>query len=125
MSRSLPRRRFLKSGTAAGIALAAPTLWIPRDVFASTEVKKVSKDKYGTTILLGLEHGPFPSRGSGYEDNTCLVFVPKYYELRDGRIDTLVHFHGHRNTAVNAPRAAAASSSARRCVRMGTRVIDR
>lgn len=98
----LPRRIFAKqAGVVFGGALAAPVLGVPWVARArsKTKIYGVESGARGVTIRLGLVHGPFPASGAPYEDDTCLVFVPHYFRAPpDGRIDTLVHFHGHDAT---------------------------
>ncbi len=57
----------------------------------------------GVTLTFALEHAPFPAPSAPYTDRTVLVFVPRHFRLeKDGRIDAVVHFHGHNNTALGA-----------------------
>lgn len=79
---------------------AAPVLWLPRNVAAAGELRDAVTTKIGTTLTLGLTHGPFPHPDAPYEDDSCVVFVPAHYRASSsGRIDALVHFHGHGTTA--------------------------
>lgn len=81
--------------------VAAPVLWLPRTASAAdTEIRDIDRGALGTTITLGVRHGPFPFAGKPYRDDTCLVFVPKGFRVHAGHhVDTLVHFHGHGTTA--------------------------
>ncbi len=57
----------------------------------------------GETIRLRPKHAPYPSPGGAYADPTVLVFVPAYFTVpRSGRVDFVVHFHGHMTTAEGA-----------------------
>ncbi|MBM4357168.1 MAG: hypothetical protein FJ096_03575 [Deltaproteobacteria bacterium] len=57
----------------------------------------------GVTLTFALDHAPFPSPAQPYTDRTVLVFVPRYFRLeKDGRLDAVIHFHGHNNTALAA-----------------------
>lgn len=65
----------------------------------------VERDGGGVTLTFALEHAPFPSQGAAYRDRSVVVFVPHHYRLPgSGRIEALVHFHGHNNTALAALR---------------------
>ncbi len=94
------RRAFVQgTGAALGLALATSIVGVARVARAKTKVRTVDAGARGVTLTLGLEHGPFPARGAPYDDDTCLVFVPHHFRTpADGRIDTLVHFHGHDAT---------------------------
>lgn len=97
----LDRRSFL----CAGAALAAGLLAFPGgDALAGTrKLGDVSSGPHGATLRLALEHGPFPCPGAPYEDPTTMVFVPRHYRAPDsGRLDVLVHFHGHNTTIEEA-----------------------
>jgi hypothetical protein len=90
-----PSRRVVLRALCA--ATAAPALLLGRRAHAAdTEIRSVDAGKLGTTVMLGLEHGPYPCPGFSHDDNSCLVFVPHGFRApATGRIDTLVHFHGH------------------------------
>jgi hypothetical protein len=100
------RRAFLgKAGLVGGALLAAPLL--SRPAFAakkdSHKIRDIERGKLGTTITMELEMAPFPHRSSPYRDATVIVFVPHHFRVRsDYRVDTLVHFHGYRDTARDA-----------------------
>lgn len=52
-------------------------------------------------MVLGLDHAPFPCGGSGYHDDSVVVFVPahfRYYSDSEG-VAVLVHYHGHNSMA--------------------------
>ncbi len=101
---SISRRRFASLlGTGVAGAIVAPSIWIPRTTHAADKVKKISSGKTGTTITMALENGPFPAPGERYKDDTCIVYVPHHYRmLSDNKIDAVLHFHGHNNTAEGA-----------------------
>jgi hypothetical protein len=79
---------------------AAPLSWIPRTARAAGELRDTAATKIGTTLTFGLTNGPFPHPDAPYDDDSCLVFVPSHYRApASGRIDAMVHFHGHGTTA--------------------------
>lgn len=102
--RSISRRSFASLlGTGVAGAIVAPTIWIPRTAHAADKIKSIKRGKTGTTIELALDHGPFPATGERYTDNTCFIYVPHHYRmLSDNKIDAVLHFHGHSNTAAGA-----------------------
>lgn len=64
---------------------------------------RADRSPLGVTLTLALDHAPFPCAGAPYDDRTVLVFVPKHFRpARNGRIDALVHFHGHNSTVLPA-----------------------
>lgn len=66
-------------------------------------VQDIEHGKRGTTLTLNLQHSMFPAPGSRWRDATTLVFVPSHFRvLDDRRVDTVVHFHGHKTTAAEA-----------------------
>ena len=101
---SLSRRSFASLlGTGVAGAIVAPTIWIPRTANAASRIDKIDRGANGTTIYLSLENGPFPAKGERYKDDTCIVYVPHHFRLMaDSKIDTVLHFHGHNNTAAGA-----------------------
>lgn len=103
-SPALSRRRFATLlGTGVAGAIVAPTIWIPRTAHAADKVTKIQRGKRGTTIYMKLDDGPFPAPGERYKDNTCIAFVPHHFRLMsDSKVDTVLHFHGHNNTAEGA-----------------------
>lgn len=79
-------------------AAAKPAAAKPPVVFEDIE-----QGKRGTTFTLALKHSMFPAPGSRWRDPTTLVFVPSHFRvLDDQRVDTVVHFHGHKTTAAEA-----------------------
>lgn len=111
-SHLVTRRRALFSLTAASLttflgltssrsALADVLPTVPAKV--TSRVVRVSSDGLGVTLMLELEHAPFPSAGSWHRDPTVLVFVPKHHRPGpDGAISFVVHFHGHNSSAERA-----------------------
>lgn len=95
-------RRDWLWATALGVggALVGPLL--PRPAGAAGpagRVRDVERSGIGWTFWLELENSLFPAPGSKYTDNTVAVFVPKHWRVpKSRRIDTVLHFHGHRNT---------------------------
>jgi len=97
----LSRRALLTSGLAAAGALLLPRPAAARANRA--KVRDIFKGRQGTTIWLDLETAPFPHGRAPWQDPTVIVFVPHHYRVReDFRVDTIVHFHGYRDTAENA-----------------------
>jgi hypothetical protein len=93
------------------VLAALPALWLSlsasRSARAETRggsrVVKVTSDARGVTAVLELEHAPFPSPGSAYQDATVIAFIPHHFRLsREGNVPTVVHFHGHNTTAERA-----------------------
>lgn len=90
-----------------GAAAGALAWGLARPARAASElpekVRAIDRGPRGTTLTLELEHGMFPARGARYTDPTALVFVPDHFRAPDdGRVDAVVHFHGHRTTAEEA-----------------------
>ena len=71
----------------------------------ASRVTRVSSDDRGVTLLLELEHAPFPAAGSWHRDPTVLVFVPRHHRPSSGGIHFVVHFHGHNSTVERATAA--------------------
>jgi hypothetical protein len=68
-----------------------------------SRVVRSSRDGRGVTLVLELEHAPFPAPGAVYRDPTVVVFVPHHFRPGPGdAIGILVHFHGHNSTAERA-----------------------
>jgi hypothetical protein len=80
---------------AASIAMVAPV------ARAASHVRSVAHDERGVTLMLELEHAPFPAPGSWHRDSTVLVFVPRHFRPA-GPVSFLVHFHGHNSTVERA-----------------------
>lgn len=100
------RRSFLAAMTAAALAMAAPALCEARA--RRRRVREIATDDGGATLALELEASPFPHPSGPYTDATTLVFVPKHFRLpASGRVDAVVHFHGHSTTAALAMRGHA------------------
>lgn len=102
MAGRIARRDLLRALAIAGVA---PTLWLPgrasaKAVAVEVGLRGTTADELGVTVELGLANGPFPCEGTPYRDNSCFVFVPRHFRVsKEQRIDTMVHFHGHSNTA--------------------------
>ena len=78
-------------------------LMAPATARAETSVRSIKEKKGGFLIELGLDNGPFPHRDKPWKDDTTFVFVPKHFRVPDtNKVDTIVHFHGHRSTAADA-----------------------
>jgi hypothetical protein len=107
-SADLTRRAFLQRagllGAAAALSAAgpAPAAWAAKG--RRSKVRDIYQGKRGTTLWLDLEHGPYPHRAyPQWTDPTTLVFVPRHFRVhKDMQVDTLLHFHGHRDTAEEA-----------------------
>ncbi|MGM0575372.1 MAG: hypothetical protein ACQEXJ_06550 [Myxococcota bacterium] len=100
------RRGFL-GRLLLGAAAALPLLGRGRTARAGIgpgRLRSVDRGRDGTTLYLDLDHGPFPCRDAPYQDATTVVFVPRHFRPRDGLVDLVVHFHGHRTTAPEAMR---------------------
>ncbi len=90
-------RRQLARGAAASAAGAA--LGPSRPAAAKGTLRQVHAGELGTTLVLGLANAPFPFGDAPYDDDSCVVFVPTHHRAAHGRIDALVHLHGHGTTA--------------------------
>lgn len=103
---------FALSATAPSVAFAATPVVrgashapkTPGEAAATTEkLVHVERGTLGVTLTFALANAPFPMAGTPYEDRSVVVFVPAHYRLpKHGRVDALVHFHGHNNTAQGA-----------------------
>lgn len=91
----LARRDFL-SLSLLGLAVPSLAYAEPR-----SRVVEVFKGARGTSITLSLEHAPFPAPNAGYRDSTVMLFVPRYFRA-DGAVQTVVHFHGYKNSVETA-----------------------
>jgi hypothetical protein len=102
------RRVFLAGlGSLAGascLAFARPgRAQSLRDDPRARRLRSVARDPSGTTLVLALDHAPFPSAGAGYRDDSVVVFVPAHLRFRpEEGVSALVHFHGHNSTAERA-----------------------
>jgi hypothetical protein len=97
------RRRFLTFAGALAVGAFARTA---RADFPSSRLRTIARDARGTTLILALDHAPFPCGGSAYRDDSVLVFVPGHYRYREEEgVAALVHFHGHNTTAERATAA--------------------
>jgi hypothetical protein len=69
----------------------------------SGKLASTKRDAHGATLTFTLEHAPFPAQGTTYDDASVIVFVPRHYRLPpSGRVDAVIHFHGHNTTAREA-----------------------
>ena len=96
-------RRGLLGAAAGALAwgLASPSRAAEREL--PDKVQAIDHGPRGTTVTLKLADGMFPAPGPRDRDPTTLVFVPSHFRvLDDQRVDTVVHFHGHRTTAAEA-----------------------
>lgn len=98
------RREILLGAGAAAVALV-----FGRSVEAQTTAKagvltSTERGSGGVTFTLAPKSAAFPCPGGKpYNDRTTLVFVPDHFRLpRSGRVDFVVHFHGHNTTAEKA-----------------------
>jgi hypothetical protein len=98
-------RRGLLGAAAGALAWGLAPAARAAERVVPEKVVAIDHGRRGTTITLALQHGMFPAPGSRYRDATTLVFVPAHFRvLDDQRVDTVVHFHGHRTTAGEAMR---------------------
>jgi hypothetical protein len=59
----------------------------------------------GRTVELHPKSAPYPVKGGAYEDDTVLAFIPEHFVFpKSGRVDVVLHFHGHKGTAHRALR---------------------
>ncbi|MBX3264177.1 MAG: hypothetical protein KIS78_32790 [Labilithrix sp.] len=108
----LSRRALLSLSASLGLtalargASADPGSAVPATARASrstSRVTRVSSDARGVTLMMELEHAPFPAPGSWHRDSTVLVFVPHHHRpAPGGAIQLVVHFHGHNSTVERA-----------------------
>ena len=101
---TLTRRALLARGAAAGLS-ALGLLLPPRSAAAKVrpaKINKIERGERGWTLWLEMQHGPFPHEGSRYKDATTVVFVPEYFRPTRGKLDAVIHFHGHGTTARDA-----------------------
>jgi hypothetical protein len=101
-SRSWTRRRIVGAGLSA-VALA-PLLWLPREARAgSKKVAKIERGRRGTTVWMHLDAAPFPFGKSAHTDPTVAVYVPHHFRVQKsyGKVDAVLHFHGHRTTVAD------------------------
>ncbi len=59
----------------------------------------------GSMVELHPKSAPFPTKDSTYKDDTVLAFIPEHFNFpANGKVDVIVHFHGHKGTAHRAIR---------------------
>jgi len=93
----LSRRSFLGGAAlAAGAAVATPARGESR-----SRVVRATSDTRGVTLVLELDHAPFPAAGSWHRDPSVIVFVPHHHRT-GADVGLVVHFHGHNTTAERA-----------------------
>jgi hypothetical protein len=81
----------------------APGLGAVPGAKITSRVTRVSSDARGVTLMMELEHAPFPAPGSWHRDPTVLVFVPRHHRPGPGgTIHFVVHFHGHNSSVERA-----------------------
>jgi hypothetical protein len=86
----------------SGASSAPPPSAAPSSKVTS-RVVRATTDERGATLILELEHAPFPAPGSWHRDPTVLVFVPRHHRPGPGgTISFVVHFHGHNSTVERA-----------------------
>lgn len=105
MSYLVSRRALLSIAASLGVAsLARPAraeaLALPR-----SRVVRATADERGVTLMLELEHAPFPAPGAVYRDPSVLVFVPRHHRPAPGGVQMVVHFHGHNSSVERATAA--------------------
>lgn len=100
----LSRRAVLAAAAALGVSTFGRSARAdgPR---TTSRVARVTSDERGVTLMLELEHAPFPAPGSWHRDPTVLVFVPRHHRPIGGAIHSVVHFHGHNSTVERATAA--------------------
>jgi len=99
------RRSFVGAlGLTALLAPLGREAWAgERETASSRGVRAVEESALGTTFELRLEHAPYPCAWGKYDDPTVYAFVPRHLRLsKGGRLDVVVHFHGHNGRAKRA-----------------------
>lgn len=86
------------------MALAgSPLVSFCSTAYAQARLTSLARDARGTTLVLALDHAPFPVPGAPYRDDSVIVFVPAHHRFREEEgVSALVHFHGHNTTAERA-----------------------
>jgi hypothetical protein len=102
LSAPSPSRRALLGGFVALAAMGLGRL-ARAETAPTSRILRTTSDARGVTLVLELEHAPFPAPGSGYHDATVIVFVPRHYRAStDAGVAMVVHYHGHNTTAERA-----------------------
>jgi hypothetical protein len=101
------RRREAVGGLLSLFAAALFATFEPNEALASGRangrVVESASDSDGLTLELRLGSAPYPDRSGPHADPTVLVFVPAHARVdRSGRVDLVVHFHGHNSVAKEA-----------------------
>lgn len=112
-SHQLSRRALLSVAASLGLMAVAPAARAdvapakPTPPTAGSKgasrITRVTSDERGVTLMMELEHAPFPAPGSWHRDSTVLVFVPVHHRpVPGGATQLVVHFHGHNSTVERA-----------------------
>jgi hypothetical protein len=115
-SHPISRRALLSIGASLGLMTLAPRARADANTNAAasgsapakvtSRITRVSTDEHGVTLMMELEHAPFPAPGSWYRDPTVLVFVPRHHRPGPGGVTHfVVHFHGHNSSVERATNA--------------------
>jgi len=114
MSEALSRRALFAAAPALTLSLlaarraraegaTAPPPPPAASPAAASRLVRLASDARGVTATLELEHAPFPTTSSGYQDSTVFAFIPHHHRVaRDASVSVVVHFHGHNTTAERA-----------------------
>lgn len=102
--RTLSRRALLGAATAAVAGLSSLSSNAhATSVYKREKIRDIWRGRRGTTIWMDLDTSPFPHKNKPWGDPTTIVFVPHHFRVRGTyRVDTIVHFHGYRDTADDA-----------------------
>lgn len=89
---------------AMGLILAPNLAWARRrEPPANKKIRDVEVTRRGVTVQMELETAPFPHKSAPYKDSTVYAYIPSHYRVKsDYRLDVVVHFHGYRDTALDA-----------------------
>ncbi len=103
----ISRRGLLSIVASLGIVAIARRAGaeVAATVGPRSRVARVSTDERGVTLMLELEHAPFPAPGAPYHDASVLVFVPRHHRPAPGGVNFVVHFHGHNSSVERATTA--------------------
>lgn len=104
MPLAIGRRRFVASTLSLlGLTLALPALGAPAAAATPKKLRERTGSTIGTTLRFELENAPYPAENGKYTDASVIVFVPARFRLpRSGKVDFVVHLHGHATTAARA-----------------------
>ncbi|MDF2696081.1 MAG: hypothetical protein K0S65_4464, partial [Labilithrix sp.] len=112
-SHPISRRALLSIGASIGLMTLAPVRAARADTAGAampsktaSRITRVSSDERGVTLMMELEHAPFPAPGSWHRDPSVLVFVPHHHRpAPGGAVQLVVHFHGHNSNVERATTA--------------------